>query len=453
MRRRYIALQPGSGNWNYAVAISGKQGARLIAAGRFNPVPGKPLSEQLPESVGKVQVNDRFAWRLPARSALYRWIEFPFSDPRKIASTIRTEMAQRLPVADDDLEIYHQLQGENRALALAVKGEAIEEQLAAFDDNREPLGYLGLGLLSTIAGLDEVEDGLLLAVEEGELSLGTVVDGWLTSQRTLVVKGDCDEDKVVRQAQMMARSVSPALTELSIVGELAEGCRQKLKDAGFTVGQVSLPAKAVAVGDDLTSVACLALAAVKAERSGLNLRSGAYQLKNDWHKFKRKLWVLAALTLTLAVAVAGSAYLEFSWRSQVYDHLKGEMSKRYQQQFPGEPLVATASLQLQSKIKQLQKKVDQFGSSTPGALELLNAVSAGTDPRLSVDIQEYMQNEDGIRLSGRTKDFDSVSQLLTALKAVPFFSEVRIVDTKQAIAGSQVDFQLQLSIKAQGSRP
>ena len=73
-------------------------------------------------------------------------------------------------------------------------------------------------------------------------------------------------------------------------------------------------------------------------------------------------------------------------------------------------------------------------------------VSENIDAGLKLDIREYVQSDEGLRLSGNTESFDAVSRLLASLQKETLFKEVRILDSKQAIDGSRVDFQLQIQL-------
>lgn len=454
MRRKYIALQSSPGLWKYAVAINDKRQPRLLKAGTFEHLPETSLAEQLSEVVGDLQVNDRLAWALPARNALFRWLDFPFDDARKIASTVRAEMSQRLPFADGETVIHHQLQADNRVLAFALEKRHVEEALGAFDNNREPLGYLGLAPLCYIEGLERSGDFLLLCDEDGESVLGLCRDGRLSALRILPRPAPENRRNFIQQTLLLARCGGSTLTHIRTLGnaiddELLNG----LEQAGFTVEPVRLDSAAGPLDAGLTGTGCLALAAARSERGGLNLRSGPYELKNDWQIFKRKMWLAAGLVLISVLALGGSAALQYRQKAAEYQQLKAEMTRLYRQEFPGEKLVASPALQLQSKIKELRTRATQFNSAAPGALQLLRAVSEGTDPQLTVDIQEYLQNDDGIRLIGRTTNFDAVSKLLSGLQGEALFRDVKIIDTKQSIDSNRVDFQLQIRIARQGNEP
>lgn len=448
MRRRFIALQPDSGQWRYAVAVSDQQQASLLQTGTFDLKPDISLGEQLTAQVGPLQFQDRLACALPASSAMIRWLDFPFSEPQKIAAASRLEMARQLPDSSDGLVNYQQLLGDNRVLAIAVDKKPLESLLDQFDDNREPLGYIGLAPFYHSTGLDEQEDALLLNSEQGEISLARYEQGKLADLRILPQTTVTEADIILQHLQLLAHGTAPALTRLRLLG-VAEDSQlaDKLREAGFTIENVRLHTETGPVAAEFNGVASLALAAAKASHKDLNLRSGEYKLKNDWQALKRRMWLAVGLLTTILVTVIATGSLQYQQRAGELDRLEQQMAAIYQQEFPGERLLVPAPLQLQSKLKELQQKSRQFGSGSPGALELLLTVSERIDPKLSVDISEYLYNEDGLRLSGTTADFDAVSRLLTNLQQETTFAEARILDSKQAIDGSKVDFQLQIQLR------
>ncbi len=450
MRRRFIALQPDSEQWHYAVAVNDQKQTTLLQAGTLERKVDIPLAEQLSALIGPLQFQDRLASALPASKAMIRWLDFPFSEPQKIAAASRLEMSRQLPGSGDGLINYQQLLDENRVLAVAVSKQQLDELIAQFDDNREPLGYIGLSPFCYALGLEWEGDALMLVAEQNEISLLRCEKGKPADLRILPQTSAVETNFIIRQLQLLAHSTQTSLSRLLLLGvandsELAKG----LREAGFTIDTVQLDTSTGQLAAEYFSVASLALAAAKNTAKDLNLRSGEYKLKNDWQALKRRMWIAAGLLFCSLATLVGNGYLQYQQRAGQLATVEREMSKLYQQEFPGEKLLVPAPLQLQSKLKELQEKSSQFGTSAPGALDLLLAVSKCIDPQLSVDIGEYLYNEEGLRLSGTTTNFDAVSRLLTNLQQDKNFAEVRILDSKQAIDGSKVDFQLQIQLRQQ----
>ena len=185
---------------------------------------------------------------------------------------------------------------------------------------------------------------------------------------------------------------------------------------------VRLSSKSGELTGDLTSTACLALTAIDAGSKNLNLRSGSYKLKNDWQALKRRMWIAGGLLSFTLLVLATNGYLQYQQGARELQLRQQQMTQIYQQAFPGETLRVAAPLQLQSKLRELQKKSAQFGTGSASALQLLLAVSSRITPNLTVDISEYLANDEGLRLTGNTTDFDALSKLLASLQdrtAVP----------------------------------
>ncbi len=449
MRRRYIALQQAPEQWRFAVAFSDRAETTLLETGCFKRNPQLSLADQLSEILGPLQITDRLACALPACSSLLRWLEFPFDDPRKIAAAAGPEMARQLPESLDNRIVFHQHLGNGKVLTAAVAQHQIEEQLARFDDNREPLGYLGLAPFCHVSGLSWPVDSLLLCRDEEGILLGRIEAARLVDLRILPqTDASLPTAEIVQQAQALARNRPSAIMRLRLLGEnCASPLALSLKEAGFEIEPALLTAETGEVRHELSQVATLALAAANAKSDGLNLRSGPYKLKNDWQTIKWRAGIAAALLVTSLLLFVTNGYLQYHQRTTELKELQQQAKSLYQKQFPGEKLRVAALLQLQSKMKALQKKSNQFGTDSPGALQVLLAVSNRIDPALTVDVREYLHNEAGLRLSGSTESFDAVSQLLHGLQQEPLFNEVRILDSKQTIDGQRVDFQLQIQLE------
>jgi general secretion pathway protein L len=447
MRRRYIALKPSPEKWGFAVATGDQAEARLLKTGSFTRDPQRPLAEQLAEVFEPLQMTDHLALALPGQGSLIRWLEFPFKDSRKIAAAVLPEINSRLPESPGERVIFHQLQSSGKVLTVAVQKQTLEDCLAQYDDNREPVGYLGITPLCYLVGLEWPVDSLLLTMEEDGLTLSRIEAGGLTDLRFLPQTSLSDHAEIIKQAQLLAHCGQP-LRHLRLAGiSLENPLAVDLQAAGFELDSARLTSDKGAVAEELIPVAALALSAAKSGPQQMNLRSGPYKLKNDWQALKRRTAIAIGLFLATLIIFGGSAYLQAQQRATELEGLQQQMKAMYLKQFPQDQLRIAPNLQLQSKLKELQKKVGQYGTETTGALQLLLAVSKHADKAIKVDIREYVQNDEGLRLAGSTASFEAVSRLLSDLQQEPLFKEVRVMDSKQAIDGSRVDFQIQISLQ------
>ena len=447
MRRRYIALQHIQDQWHYAVASGDQQKSTLHQVGSFQQQTGKTLAEQLTEKIGPLQLVDRLAYALPAQSAMVRWLDFPFSDVHKIAVTAPPEMSRQIPCSAEEHAFFQQLVGTNRALSVTIENNRLEKLIEQFDDDSTPLGYIGLSPFCYTAGLDWTDDGLLLCAEHHEIIIGRCQNSQIVDLRILPQTAVEDHKEIIQQARLLARGTQPSILHVRFLGVATDSVlAQSFRQHGFTIEKVQLQTEDGMASDQSTSTACLALAATKHDKTSLNLRSGRYKLKNDWQALKRRMWIAASLVLIILGTIGATGYIQYSQKSSQLKQIKEQIAATYQQEFPGEKLMVPAPLQLESKIKDLQKKITQFNTGAPSALKLLLSLSEKITPELSVDIKEYLHSDKSIRLSGTTKNFDTVSKLLSGLQREPKFKNVRIIDSKQALDGNQVDFRLQIEL-------
>lgn len=461
MRRKIIAIDTSSTPWQVAVTGAAKGDPRLEQLTSFEPDPSRQLSEQLRETLGlSLEAGDRFAVCIPAGQALLRWLSFPFHDARKITAATPAEMTSQLPC---DLNSHHICQvrinelpaTENTILAAAVATETIETLLDTFDDDHEPLGFIGLAPFIFSDGLSgQLDDGLLISVTTGEICLARCQEGTLRDLRVrprLADQNSVDQiDFILRQGRVLL-SGSENGHSVTLLGEESNSDLAKaLRTAGLEIRTPELMCGATRVTAAQTPVATLALAAARQARTSLNFRSGPYALKNEWQAVKRRLVGAGALLLATLILVSGAAWLQYSQRSDQLDQLKQSMRQRYLKAFPGEKAVIDVPLQIQAKLGQLKKKQSRLGSGDGSALKILQEVSARCPEQFKLDIREYSYSPTGLRLGGTTASFDAVTQIARSLKTSPLFSEVKISDTKQKQRDERVEFRLQVSFTSGG---
>ncbi|PNU19832.1 hypothetical protein C2E25_10390 [Geothermobacter hydrogeniphilus] len=461
MRRKIIALDTSVTPWQLAVAGSVRGGTRLDQLAELDRDPQRPLDEQLREALGcPLDAGDRLAVCLPASSALIRWLDFPFHDTRKIAAATPAELSCQLPCELDDYQV-RQVRlnaapaAENTILAAALPTTVIEQLLDPFDDDREPLGFIGLAPFAWHDGLaDQLNDGLLVCVSGSEISLALSRDGVLQDLRVRPRLGDqrsIDQvEFILRQGRILLGNC-PGQRNVMLLGEEADSeLAAALRAAGMEVATPQLDCAGNRVPAGQLPAAALALGIAGQKNAGLNFRSGSFALKNEWQALKRRLLGAAALLTATLLLLGAGAGVQYHQRSNRLVQLKQAMRQQYLQTFPGEKAIVDVPLQLQAKIRELQKKQSRLGTGNSSALQVLKEVSARCPTKFKLDIREYSYSPTGLRLGGSTDSFDAVTQIARSLKTSPLFSEVKISDTKQKSSDERVEFRLQLSFAAPG---
>jgi len=462
MRRKIIALDTSSTPWQLAVSSAGKGRPQVEQLAQLEHDPQRPLADQLHEALGSpLETGDRLAVCLPASRTLVRWVRFPFTDSKKIAAATPQELASQLPC---DLDSYQVGQcrmpsladEQTTILAAAVPTEAIESLLNSFDDDREPLGFIGLAPFISADGLaEQLPDGLLIQVSGDEICLARQQAGALRDLRIRPLSRNQQSidhvEFILRQARVLLGVAGEQKSIITLTGAAADSELAKaLRMAGLEIVIPELQCQGQSLPPQQMLAGLLALAAARQARTTLNFRSGPFALKNEWQASKRRLLGVGALLAATLVLLSAAAWVNYTQRSNRLDQLKMAMNQRYLQAFPGEKAVVDAALQLQVKLRQLRDKRSQLGSGESSALKVLLEVSARCPEKFKLDIREYSFSPTGVRLGGTTDSFDAVTQIARSLKASPMFGEVKISDTKQKPRDERVEFRLQLNYATAG---
>lgn len=462
MGRRIIALDTSTHEWQLAVASSGKSGTELDQLASFIRDENLPVGEQLREALGfDLEPGDRLALSLPARSALVRWLSFPFREARKIAAATPSELARQLPCELNDQQICQQrlsLQETDGSvvLAAAVSTAVIAERLAGFDDHSDPVSYLGLTPFAQAEGLGPLlEDGLLVVVSGDEIILALQQHGELRDLRIQPrIAGQPSIDHVefiLRQGRVMLGRPGEQEPRLTLLGEPADSALvASLRAQGLTVTFPDLTCQGVPVMGNQAPVAALALAGATRERSSLNFRRGPFALTGEWQGIKKKLFAAGGLLAACLMLFIAAGWVQYSQRSSKLDELKQSMDQSYRKVFPKEKTIVDVAMQMEAKLRELRKQTGQLGAADGSALKVLQEVSNRCPTGVTVDIREYNYTPTGLRLGGTTVSFDAVTRIARSLQESPLFDEVKISDTQQKLEGERVEFRLQISFAAPG---
>jgi general secretion pathway protein L len=194
-------------------------------------------------------------------------------------------------------------------------------------------------------------------------------------------------------------------------------------------------------------------AAGRGDDRGFNLRQGSYAYRGEAAALKKTLYGfggLLAVSLLLFALASGLAYRD---RSRRADALLQQMTKQYQETFPGSQLTVDVPLQMQSKLQELRNRAAALGiGSRPQALPILKELAALT-ARTPYEAEDFSCDETACLLAGSTGSFDGVNRLKEQLGASPLFEKIEVVETRKGIDANRVEFRLRLPLAAEGARP
>jgi Tfp pilus assembly protein PilN len=141
-----------------------------------------------------------------------------------------------------------------------------------------------------------------------------------------------------------------------------------------------------------------------------------------------------------------SLYLNTWYKTTQYAQLRSEIGRVFNDTFPGVRM-AQPTFQMREKIRELEERLRSFGGVTGAqlsGLQILREISASVPASVTVNVDNLTIATDTTDFSGTTTSYDDVVKLKDALEASPYFTTVKISNTK-ADADNKVAFKLTIT--------
>lgn len=430
----------------------------------------------------RLRAADTVLVTLPTQKAVLRNLVFPFTDPRRIRQVLKGALEEHMPFDPEDVvadfqPISARHTRETPLLVGAVPQELVETQLNRFQE---------VGLEPTILDLDVF--ALANATLLGAPSLGNhavCID--LNPTRTLITM-------LYRGTAVFARSLarglpSPDVPLDDVANRLGKQIQHTLYACENTLKQSYEPDMVLLSGSDGNQIGRLA-AALEAELDlrtevwhiasehykpgkpplppgeqasyavafgaalrglhrqavGLNLRQERFALHRDIQELRGRLIGLGVILILVAGLGLFSLYLNNRFKSQRYTKLNQEIARVFRKTLPDTRMVQP-TFQMQGKIREIEERLRAFGGVTGAqlsGLQILREISARIPASITVNIDTLTITTNTTDLSGTTTSYPDVDRLKEALEASPFFSTVKITNTKTDVA-NKIAFKLAIT--------
>ncbi|BCR05988.1 hypothetical protein DESUT3_30570 [Desulfuromonas versatilis] len=457
MAKRLIGIDIDRDQVRIAVVSEEKGVYTLSALERAGFATAQELAAAIREALqGEARYGDRMAAALPAGEAFVRWLQFPFSDGKKIEAALPFELSAQLPVPVEDSVLSFQkpvASGEKfQVAAAAVRQEVVREFLLPFDQAAIPLNFLDVAPFAFAGGLREsCPDGILLLLRAAEVTVARLAEGRVADY-LLLPAAPKDEAGLVRrlQREIALLQRKAGLSELPVLlagAGATPGLAESLRQADIQAELPRLPFGGESLEAEFIPAAALALrAGIPEKEHEFNLRSGPFAMKSEWASLKRGLVTAAGLLLLTSAALTASAWLNYNHKAGRAEALQQEMVRIYRQTFPGARAIVDVPLQMRSGITELEKRGRLIGAGVQGtALGVLREVSATLPEDVTLDVRDLTYGPDSVRLEGYTTSFDAINRMARSLEKSPLFKEAQISDAKMSLDGSRVDFRMNLT--------
>ncbi len=441
--------------------------------------------------------NDAAVVSVPAGIVSLHTIEMPFSDPKKIRQALPYEMETLMPfsvesrVTDFIIPRFGPAPG---VLAASVSSETISEILAGLRSRGLDAQVLDLECVPTVNWLlhrqDTPDTGLFLHIGARRHTLVLFIERQVALVRSLgaeITNGNpfgaltgvggegLGEPQEFRRSaeQVLSNVVRNVLTTVHAFKGLSgapvsvdkiyfSGPGALFPETGPILEQYTgFSAEAIDVRSDKTvriekeaadawnsplmSGALALTLRDSRDIKSFDFRKGAFEVKTPLLGSLRRLksaGVLVGLFLILCMADAG---LEFNRLKKHYVALGAAMEEVFRETFPDVSRIVDPLQQMKVKARE-----DAGSTLLPGVgadtrvLDLIKEISARIPVDLNVKVTVMTIDQDTVRISGKTSDFNMVDGIKNSLDPSRYFDGVTITSANMDRNGKHVQFELRL---------
>ncbi|HHO76945.1 MAG TPA: hypothetical protein ENN05_11055 [Deltaproteobacteria bacterium] len=449
------------------------------------------ISREIKDLTGGLDVvPDTCVSFLSENEIMYRSLLRPFSDRKKVADTIGSEVETLLPVLDSSIIVDFVLLGRDDAGLFRV--EALSARRSSVQDRIDQIKAAGLDpeiidspSAALVAGARNIFDlqgnksylflhmgwrETSLAILEGKdlRYVGAFPYGFerLCSPvdpekkdspvdvSDLVPEGVCsseDLDSYIREVLISLHHIGSRHKETVLVplgyARYIKDLSSRFEEAGEISTEIPELKEILFEGpveDILVHFLPVSLACRAIDRTDtINFRQGdlSYTRRMEWLKGYAGVWakVGAALVLLWFISIGLDTYL----KAQVNQDLTEKIRQEFTAVMPkGTPMV--------DPVKQMEQHLGRLtgksGVGDPGkndsSLEILKDISGSISKDIDVALDNFTLDETSITISGSTKSYDNVEKIKTALSSLPFVTEVKIITANVDKTNQRVNVKL-----------
>lgn len=477
MAERIISLETSTDSVRAAVAERSWNSFVLVGAFEARRALGESdLSAAIRRLIEQTGTPDIVISAFPGELVAKRLLTLPFRDRRKLEQAVPFALEEHLPFAVDDAVVAFvsvgREDGGERVLAAMARKADLSAHLelltrAGLDPKTVTLSALTLAALLTGANSDTTSPHLLLDMEQERISLVMLAaDGAVQAVRTIPCGPEAQNGNGNPEAAM-AKVIAAVRQTM-----LAQGGEAEPPEVILTGELGMMPAVQKQVS------AALALDVRGCDRVDL---SGPLEgLTPEWMRFASCVSMLLGETPRAAAKLINLRRGEFAFRGRHSDlttlrkpamvaiavfalallHLALTTANQFRQlHFLERQIVISAGpalgahptpnvkAALISGVADMHKRLRMMGGSRGSPLEILLAISHSIPPRLSIDVNDMLIDEGGVKISGTADSFATVDQLKKALGSNDTLGDIQVTDAKVGTDTSKVEFRLSAAIR------
>jgi Tfp pilus assembly PilM family ATPase len=441
--------------------------------------PERSLSSALQTLTEKIDLTGSdYVICIPANQFIFRNLQIPFSNSKKIRMVLPFELETTLPYTAEDMVIdFHALNGtsagdQTELIAAAIEKSKLSPYLNALASIQADPEKLTLGGLPTALCLanqaDPEEDQLFIEIDDTYGTLFVLAGGRLQLIRSfpLPPAGPSKAPQLCAQIkQTLAAFLESSELNFEPIEVVANGVGLDKTDIIPQVSRaLELPVKAVSITELLDIPVknnekipwvpaqmdnALALALMEVEGyDGLNFHMGRFAAQKFLSKHKRPLIKIGILAAAVLVLFFFNLMMEAHTLNKQIRSINNQMIQIFKTTFPAVKTIRYPYQEMQAKIRETKKTAafEAEGGPSIRSIDILNSISEKIPENITVNLTRLVIQPDNVIITGTTDTYNSVDGIKSHLEQIQHFEKVTISSSNIDRSGNEVRFMLKLDL-------
>ena len=441
--------------------------------------PERSLSSALQTLTEKLDLTGcDYVVSIPANQVIFRNLQIPFSNSKKIRMVLPFELETTLPYAAEELVIdFHTLDGTPAADKTELIAAAIEKSklspylnaLASIQADPEKMTLSGLPAALCLANqADPEEDQLFIEIDDTYGTIFVLAGGRLQLIRSfpLPSAGPSKAPQLCAQIQQtLAAFLESSELNFEPIEVLANGIGLNETDLVPQLSRaLDIPVNAASIAERLNIPVesdaenpwvpaqmdnALALALMEVEGyDGLNFHRSQFAAQKFISKHKGPLIKTGILAAAVLVLFFFTLIMESYTLNKHIRHINSQMTQVFKSTFPAVKTIRYPYQEMQAKIRETEKSAVFNAEAGPHirSIDILNSISEEIPESIKVNLTRVVIQPDNVLISGTTDTYDSVDGIKGRLEQIRHFEKVTISSANIDRSGNEVRFMLKVEL-------
>lgn len=415
---------------------------------------------------------------VPAHQFIFRNMQIPFHNSKKIRMVLPFELEPTLPFAVEDLAIdFHTLNGAPAGNQTDLIAAAIEknhlapyiEALASVNIDPEKLTLSGLPIALCLAHqADPQEDLLFIEIDDAHATLFVLVGGRLQLIRSFPLPAAGPSKTSILSAQIqqtLAAFQESSALNFEPIEAVLNGIADVEGEMTAAIAKVlEIPVKVASVAERLNIPLetdtesqwiparmdnALALALMEVEGyEALNFHKGQFAAQKFIAKHKNALIKTGILAAAVLVLMFFNLMMKTHTLNKRIDAINNQMTQIFKETFPEVQTVRYPFQEMQAKMRETKGNVALQAETGPHvrSIDIINNISEKIPANITVNLNRLVIQPENVLISGTTDTYDAVDAIKSRLEQIQPFKKVSISSANIDRSGKEVQFMLKVDL-------